>query len=120
VGDAGRIDADGYLYLDGRRDDLIISGGVNVYPVEVENALREHPGVDDVAVYAVRDAEWGQRVCAAVVGTATEEQLRTHARARLAPPKRPKTWRWVDDLPRTSTGKVQRDRLAAASSPARR
>ncbi len=68
VGDLGRLDDDGYLYLDGRREDLIITGGVNVYPLEVENALREHPGVEDVAVYAVPDDDWGQRVSAAVVG----------------------------------------------------
>jgi long-chain acyl-CoA synthetase len=111
VGDVGRLDEDGYLYLDGRREDLIISGGVNVYPLEVEHALREHPGVDDVAVYAVPDDEWGQRVCAAVVGTATESELAVYARGRLSPPKRPKTWRFLDDLPRTLTGKVRRDRL---------
>jgi long-chain acyl-CoA synthetase len=111
VGDLGRLDADGYLYLDGRREDLIITGGVNVYPLEVENALREHPGVDDVAVYAVPDDEWGQRVSAAVVGTATEAELAAYVRERLSPPKRPKTWRFLDDLPRTLTGKVRRDRL---------
>ena len=112
VGDLGRTDEDGYLWLDGRRQDLIITGGVNVYPLEVENALREHPGVQDVAVYAVPDADWGQRVCAAVVGTATAEELAAYARERLSPPKRPKTWRFLDDLPRTLTGKVRRDRLA--------
>ena len=111
VGDLGRLDADGYLTLDGRRQDLIISGGVNVYPLEVENALREHPGVDDVAVYATADDDWGQRVCAAVVGTATEPELAAYARERLSPPKRPKTWRFLDELPRTLTGKVLRDRL---------
>ena len=71
VGDVGRLDDDGYLFLEGRREDLIISGGVNVYPLEVEQILGEHPGVTDVAVYAVDDPEWGQRVCAAVVGDAS-------------------------------------------------
>jgi long-chain acyl-CoA synthetase len=111
VGDLGRLDDDGYLFLDGRRVDLIISGGVNVYPLEVENALREHPGVEDVAVYATPDEEWGQRVCAAVVGTADEGELAAYARERLSPPKRPKTWCFLDELPRTPTGKVLRDRL---------
>ena len=111
VGDLGRLDEDGYLYLDGRREDLVISGGVNVYPLEVEHALREHPAVDDVAVYGVPDDRWGQRVCAAVVGSADEESLAAFARERLAPPKRPKTWRFVDELPRTLTGKVRRDLL---------
>ena len=69
VGDLGRIDEDGYVYLDGRREDLIISGGVNVYPAEVEQVLGEVPGVDDIAVFGVEDEQWGQRVCAAVVGT---------------------------------------------------
>ena len=111
VGDLGRMDDDGYLYLDGRRVDLVITGGVNVYPLEVENALREHPGVDDVAVYGVPDQEWGQRVCAAVVGAASEAELTAYARERLSPPKRPKSWRFLDDLPRTLTGKVRRDLL---------
>jgi long-chain acyl-CoA synthetase len=113
VGDLGRMDDDGYLWLDGRRQDLIITGGVNVYPLEVENALREHPGVEDVAVYAVPDDDWGQRVCAAVVGTATEAELAAYVRERLSPPKRPKTWRFVDELPRTLTGKVRRDQLTS-------
>ena len=108
VGDLGRLDADGYLYLDGRRDDLIISGGVNVYPVEVERVLGEHPGVRDVAVFGVADEQWGQRVCAAVVGPASAEDLTAFARAELAPPKRPKQYVAVDVLPRTATGKVRR------------
>ena len=112
VGDLGRLDDDGYLYLDGRREDLIISGGVNVYPLEVENALRELDGVVDVAVFGRPDEEWGQRVCAAVVGKVGEDALMAHARERLSPPKRPKTWLLVDELPRTATGKVRRDRLA--------
>jgi long-chain acyl-CoA synthetase len=111
VGDVGRLDPEGYLYLEGRRQDLIISGGVNVYPLEVEQALLAHPDVSDVAVYAVPDPAWGQRVCAAVVGDVTEEELVAHVRERLSPPKRPKTWVFLADLPRTLTGKVLRHQL---------
>lgn len=111
VGDVGRVDADGYVFLDGRRDDLIISGGVNVYPLEVERALRELPGVVDVAVFGVPDDDWGQRVCAAVVGTPSDAALRAHAAGVLAPAKRPKTWLRVDELPMTATGKIRRDLL---------
>jgi long-chain acyl-CoA synthetase len=118
VGDVGRLDDDGYLYLEGRREDLIISGGVNVYPLEVEQVLGEHPGVTDVAVYAVDDPEWGQRVCAAVVGQASLAELRAYAREHLAPPKRPKTWVFQEALPRTLTGKVRRDLLSAEAQHA--
>lgn len=111
VGDLGRLDDDGYLYLDGRREDLLITGGVNVYPLEVENTLREHPGVADVAVYGVPDERWGQRVCAAVVGEVSAAQLDAFARERLAPPKRPKEYHFLTELPRTLTGKVLRDQL---------
>ncbi|CAI9419930.1 class I adenylate-forming enzyme family protein [Nocardioides sp. T2.26MG-1] len=111
VGDLGRLDDDGYLYLDGRREDLLITGGVNVYPLEVENTLREHPGVADVAVYGVPDERWGQRVCAAVVGEVSAAQLDAFARERLAPPKRPKEYHFITELPRTLTGKVLRDQL---------
>jgi long-chain acyl-CoA synthetase len=115
VGDLGRIDAEGYLYLDGRREDLVITGGVNVYPTEVENALAEHPEVADVAVYGVPDDRWGQRVVATIVGTASEADLDSWARERLAPPKRPKEYRFSDELPRTLTGKVRRRELAAGN-----
>ena len=66
-------------------------------------------------MYAVPDDDWGQRVCAAVVGTATEAELAAYVRERLSPPKRPKTWRFLDELPRTLTGKVRRDRLLRRS-----
>lgn len=108
VGDLGRLDDEGYLYLDGRREDLVISGGVNVYPAEVENTLAGHPGVSDVAVYGVADERWGQRVVAAVVGTATPAELEAWCRERLAPPKRPKEYVVLGALPRTLTGKVLR------------
>jgi long-chain acyl-CoA synthetase len=113
VGDLGRLDEDGYLYLDGRREDLVITGGVNVYPAEVENVLAGHPGVTDVAVYGIADEQWGQRVVAAVVGTATADELDAWCRERLSPPKRPKQYVALDELPRTLTGKVLRRNLAA-------
>lgn len=112
VGDLGRIDDDGYVYLDGRRDDLVISGGVNVYPAEVESALCEMPGVVEAGVFGVPDERWGQRVCAAVVGDVDEVALAAWARERLAPAKRPKQYVRVDDLPRTTTGKIRRLDLA--------
>ena len=114
VGDLGRLDDDGYLYLDGRRDDLVITGGVNVYPAEVEAALCDVPGVEEVAVFGVADDAWGQRVCAAVVADGTTEPdavlaaLADHATEALAGYKRPKQYALVDALPRTATGKVRR------------
>lgn len=114
VGDLGRIDDDGYVYLDGRREDLVISGGVNVYPAEVESALCELDGVREAAVFGVPDEHWGQRVCAAVVGNVDEATLVTWSRQRLAPAKRPKQFVRVTDLPRTSTGKVRRLELGHA------
>ncbi len=108
VGDLGHVDQDGYVFLDGRREDLIISGGVNVYPAEVERVLAEVPGVDDIAVFGAEDEQWGQRVCAAVVGAIDLDTLRAHARGHLAPAKRPKEYHRLDDLPRTPTGKVRR------------
>jgi acyl-CoA synthetase (AMP-forming)/AMP-acid ligase II len=108
VGDVGRLDSDGYLYLDGRRDDLVITGGVNVYPVEVEVVLAECPGVVEVAVFGVDDEHWGQRLAAAVVGSVTVDELSEYARERLAAARRPKEYYIVADLPRTSTGKVRR------------
>ncbi|HXQ61150.1 MAG TPA: class I adenylate-forming enzyme family protein [Acidimicrobiales bacterium] len=111
VGDLGRLDPDGYLFLDGRRDDLVITGGVNVYPAEVESVLAEAPGVVEAAVFGIADETWGERVCAAVVGPVGEAALRRHVADRLAPYKRPKTYFLVDDLPRTSTGKLRRRAL---------
>lgn len=112
VRDLGRIDQDGYLYLDGRRDDLIITGGVNAYPLEIEQALEALPGVREVAVFGIDDERWGQRVCAAIVGDATPDEVLAFARERLAAYKRPKQVFVLDELPHTATGKLQRTRLA--------
>ena len=113
VGDLGRLDADGFLHLTGRRHDLIISGGVNVYPAEVENVLAAVDGIDEVAVFGLPDEQWGQRVCVAYVADgrrrgSAEEALRAAAAARLAPYKRPKSYFAAADLPHTATGKLVR------------
>jgi long-chain acyl-CoA synthetase len=115
VGDLGHLDEAGYLYLSGRRDDLIITGGVNVYPAEVEAALAEVPGVVEVAVFGLPDEAWGERVCAAVVGepSLTEPDLQRAAAERLAPHKRPKQYVMAADLPHTATGKLRRRAVAA-------
>jgi acyl-CoA synthetase (AMP-forming)/AMP-acid ligase II len=107
VGDLGRVD-DGVVWLDGRREDLIISGGVNVYPAEVERVLESHPDVMESAVFGVPDEAYGQRVCAAVVGDVDAEAVRLWARERLPGSHAPKTVIRVDALPRTATGKVKR------------
>ena len=105
---------DGFLYLTGRRHDLIISGGVNVYPAEVENVLAAVDGVAEVAVFGLPDEQWGQKVCAAYVTdgrrpqSSAEEALRAAAASRLAPYKRPKTYFATTDLPHTATGKLIR------------
>ena len=113
VGDAGRIDADGYLFLEGRRGEVVITGGVNVAPLEVERVLASCDGVEDVAVFGVDDERWGQRVCAAVVGTATPAAVVAHARAHLTSYKCPKDVVVVGAIPRNATGKVRRATLAA-------
>ncbi|MGB9374341.1 MAG: AMP-binding protein [Jiangellales bacterium] len=120
VGDLGRIDADGYVYLDGRREDLVISGGVNVYPAEVESALAELPGVREAAVFGVADERWGQRVSAAVISDLTDDALHAWAAQRLAPAKRPKRYYRLDELPRTPTGKIRRLDLADLVEPGAR
>lgn len=117
VGDLGRLDPDGYLWLDGRRDDLIISGGVNVYPLEVEQALHGLDGVDEVAVFGIPDERWGQRVCAAVVGSVGPAEVQAWARVHLAAHKRPKEVWVLDELPHTTTGKVRRLDLADRFTP---
>jgi long-chain acyl-CoA synthetase len=112
VGDLGRLDADGYLYIDGRRADLVISGGMNVYPAEVEGAILRFPGVHDAAVYGMPDDHWGQRVCAAVVGDVDVEALAQYLRSQLSGYKRPKEIHVVGALPRTASGKTKRRSVA--------
>jgi acyl-CoA synthetase (AMP-forming)/AMP-acid ligase II len=112
VGDLGRLDDDGFLYLDGRRDDLIITGGVNAYPLEVEQALLAHPAVHEAAVFPVDDERWGQMVVAAVVADVAAATLQDFLHERLAPYKRPKRILEVAELPHSPTGKLRRATLA--------
>jgi fatty-acyl-CoA synthase len=111
TGDLGHLDADGRLFIDGRADDMIVSGGENVFPGEVEDLLGGHPDVADVAVTGVDDDAFGQRLAAHVVrapGSAvTEDDLKEHVRTHLARYKVPRDIRFVEELPRTSTGKVR-------------
>jgi len=117
TGDLGRLDPDGTLTLVGRCKDLILSGGFNVYPLEVEGALAGHPDVAECAVFGLPDADLGEAVAAAVVPapgrTPDPAALREHLRARLAAYKVPRRWLLLDELPRTALGKVNRAALAA-------
>jgi fatty-acyl-CoA synthase len=115
VHDRGHLDADGYLYLSDRRSDLIITGGVNVYPREIELALLEHPDVSDAGVVGVDDDRFGQVVAVCVErrpgSTLVPADVRDHCAGHLATFKQPKRVLVVDVLPRTDTGKARRGDL---------
>jgi O-succinylbenzoic acid--CoA ligase len=114
--DLGRLDEEGYLYVLGRADETIVTGGKNVDPVEVEQALLEHPAVADAGVHGGEDPEWQQAVLAVVVvaagGDVSEEELRSFCRERLAPHKVPKSVSFTRELPRNAQGKLLRERLS--------
>lgn len=112
TGDLGRLDSNHNLDVLGRADDTIISGGENVYPVEVEAAIRDHPGVVEVAVHGVDDPDWGQIVAATLVAPGIDEQsLDQFLRSRLAGYKIPARWNFVPSIARTSLGKIDRSGL---------
>jgi acyl-CoA synthetase (AMP-forming)/AMP-acid ligase II len=116
-GDVGHFDEGGRLFVDGRDDEMIVSGGENVFPREVEDLLARHEAVDDVAVIGVPDDEFGQRLKAFVVpaagASASADELRQHVRANLARYKVPREIEFLDELPRNATGKVLKRELAA-------
>jgi O-succinylbenzoic acid--CoA ligase len=121
TGDIGYRDADGRLWVEGRVDDQIVTGGENVDASTVAAAIRDHPAVEDAAVVGLSDEEWGQRVAALVVGEISPAAVRDHCVERLAPYEVPKTVRVADALPRTASGTVDRSavrsRLTAAGEP---
>ena len=121
VGDLGWVDSDGYLYIADRRTDMIVTGGANVYPAEVEAALGEHPEVADVVVVGVPDDEWGRRVHAIVQprdpsDAPSTSSLDAHVRERLVNYKAPKTYEFLERFPRNEAGKIRRTQLAEERS----
>ena len=116
-GDGGHVDADGYVYVTDRIKDMIVSGGENVYPAEIERVLAEHPTVGDVAVIGVPDERWGEVPKACVVAapgaTVDADGLLAHARAHLASFKVPKSVDVLEELPRNPTGKILKKDLRA-------
>jgi long-chain acyl-CoA synthetase len=124
LGDMGWLDEDGYLFLADRRVDLIISGGVNIYPAEVESAMLLHPAIEDVGVFGIPDEEWGQQVKAAVqlgsghdASTELEAEILIGLRDQIASYKIPKTIDFHEQLPRYSNGKLYRRTLRAPYWP---
>ena len=114
TGDLARRDADGFFYIAGRLKEMFISGGVNIYPAEIEAELVSHPNVSDAAVIAVPDETWGEVGVAFVVGTAPEDELAHYLAQRIAKYKVPRRFVFVDALPRTPYGKVVKDELRKA------
>jgi O-succinylbenzoic acid--CoA ligase len=115
TGDLGRIDEDGFLYVEDRLDDMIVTGGENVLPTEVEEVLLRHPDIADAAAVGRPDAEWQEAVTAVVVlragAGANAEEIRSHCAAELAGYKVPKQIEFVSELPRTASGKLMRREL---------
>ena len=119
TGDLGHFDEAGRLHIDGREDDMIVSGGENVFPQEIADVLARHDAVADVAVFGVDDAEFGQRLRAYVVTRpgrpASEEELQRHVKATVARYKVPREIVFVEALPRSPTGKLRRSEVEQLS-----
>jgi long-chain acyl-CoA synthetase len=115
TGDAGYMDDDGYIYIHDRVKDMIISGGENIYPAEVENAIFGHPSIADVAVIGIPDDKWGEAVKACVVlkagATASPAEIIAWSRERIAAFKCPKSIDFIEALPRNASGKILRRQL---------
>jgi acyl-CoA synthetase (AMP-forming)/AMP-acid ligase II len=117
TGDVGHFDEGGRLHVDGRDDEMIVSGGENVFPREVEDLLADHPKVDEAAVVGVDDEEWGQRLAAFVVKSGdglTEDEIKKYVKENLAKYKVPRDVEFLDELPRNATGKVVKKDLVKA------
>ncbi|MGH3437542.1 MAG: AMP-binding enzyme, partial [Sciscionella sp.] len=126
MGDLGSMDERGFIKVTGRLKDMIVRGGMNIYPREIEELLHGHPAVAEAAVIGVPDATWGEQIAAIVrpapgVARPTPDEMRAYCREQLAAHKAPLYWSFVDELPSTPTGKVQkfvlRDQFAAGLLP---
>ena len=114
-GDIGYFDEDGFLYLCDRANDMIISGGVNIYPAEIEAELHKHPAIADCAVFGIPDDEFGEAVCAYIQlqpgAELSEADLRIWLRRQVAGYKMPKVWEFATELPREDSGKIFKRKL---------
>jgi len=117
TGDVGKLDADNYLFITGRLKDMIIRGGENIAPAEIENILEDHPAIAEAAVIGVPDTEWGEIIKAILVSDRgeqpSEEELTAYVKSRLASYKAPALYQWIDELPRNHLGKVLKSELRA-------
>lgn len=115
VGDLARMDEEGYVYMADRKSDMVISGGVNLYPPEIESVFSQHPGVQDIAVIGAPDERWGEKLVAYVVpipeSDLTEDQLVEFAREKLSGPKIPRVFEFVEKIPKSPTGKIRKRQL---------
>jgi fatty-acyl-CoA synthase/long-chain acyl-CoA synthetase len=115
VGDIAYWDDEGYLYICDRKSDMIISGGVNIYPAEIEAVLVAHPAIADAAVFGIPDDEWGEAVHAVVAtydgGPVDEDDVRAFCREHLAGYKVPRSLERIDEIPRSASGKIQKRQL---------
>ena len=118
TGDLGRMDKRGYVKITGRVKEMIIRGGENLFPAEIENALLEHISISEIAIVGVPDEKWGEQVACFMRGPGktkpSNAELKTFIRERLSPQKTPAYWIWVDEWPLTGSGKIQRFKLAEA------
>ncbi len=119
VDDLGYLDEEGYLFLAGRARDMVISGGVNIYPAEIENVLQGHDAIVDVAVFGVDDEEWGEALVAVVAAgrEVEEEELEAYAGEHLSSYKVPRRWYFIDEIPRNPTGKILKRTLEERYAP---
>jgi long-chain acyl-CoA synthetase len=111
VDDIGYLDEDGFLYISGREKNMILYGGINIFPEEVEKVLAEHPDVEEVAVIGIPDPHWGELVCAVIKGKPEKLELQRLCRNRLSSYKVPRKWVFIDEMPHTTSGKIARAQL---------
>jgi long-chain acyl-CoA synthetase len=111
VDDIGYLDEDGFLYISGREKNMILYGGINIFPEEVEKVIAEHPEVEEVAVVGIQDPHWGELVCAVIKGKPEKIELQRLCKSRLSSYKVPRKWVFIDEMPHTTSGKIARAQL---------